>query len=326
MKKEFVKVMGIALVCIGLFCAAFIGINSRTLAAIQDEPESVALDPVTVAAPPAPLEEVVPPQDFQSPTVTTYVFVKPDQYPGTNNLSPEEVVEFAAMYIWEMLGVCVDGTHFNIWYTNCPSATRSTWSGSVKTRSVSDIAYVIDDEDEEAITITRMRLVEKDGETVLVEDPTLAYPYWEEPRQLFSFSIDAITGERISLLKITPELFTSENRRDLLHANQDLIPATIDNIEEYKNAALDFAKRHFNNTEIVSIEFDRAFPALLGKDDSGYVVVQTIRLDFLATDSTGREAEIMILSGTMDLHSINTHHNDMIPGFVFEGCPGPGEK
>ena len=326
MKKELFKIMGIALVCIGLFCAAFMGINSITLAAIADEPETINLDPVIVAAPPAPLEEVVPPQDFQSPAVTTEIFTRPDHNPNTSVLSPEEAVEFAAMYIWEMLGVCLDGTHFNIWYTNCPSTTRSTWSGSVKTHSIHDITYVVDGYDDEVISITRMRMVERDGETVLVEDPSLAYPYWEEPRQLFSFSIDAITGERISLLHIIPELFTSENRRDLLHANQDLIPTTLDNMEEYKNAALTFAKRHFNNTEVVSIEFDRAFPALLGYDDSGNVIVKTLRLDFLATDSTGREAEVMILSGTKALHSINTHHNDMIPGFVFEGCPGPGEK
>jgi hypothetical protein len=104
-----------------------------------------------------------------------------------------------------------------------------------------------------------------------------------------------------------------------LDGQLDLLGLSAQTVESYRQRVSELAERHFNNTSVTDIELLR-----LGAEyePNG---ISLLFLEFTAKDNTGREAEIRIPAegSRFQMINIQTSHNDMIPGFVFEG-PGIG--
>jgi len=150
----------------------------------------------------------------------------------------------------------------------------------------------------------------------------------------YSFTICAVSGERIDISQMIShaavndvsaalrELHNDVSRRDEL-VNLRSAGQPPENLDEYAQAAKDFAAKHFIGTEIASVEFVNASAAGFDLDENGKLFVAAQQLLFTVTDSTGREAEVAINRETKDLLRIITQHNDVVPGYNFE-TPGVG--
>ena len=284
--NEFIKMIATAILCIGVFSVAFMGINSIVFAAATNGAESIPLTTTSVNIP----TENVPPEGFQSPTLTIYVPMHEWHHdPSTNvhAMSAEEAAELGAQYIWEMFGVCIDGKVVEMAYTAWSSMTRY-WQGTVA-NSIEDI---------------------------------------ENHDTLFFFALDAVTGERINIhcTRTAPSRdpralgATNEEFMHIRRGSLNTDPPTCMDI--YEEAAKNFAAKHFQHTEVESIVFESALPALFERDDDGNIIALSQILTFVITDCTGREARIGFIAATKELTHILTSHNDIVPGYIHGG---PGE-
>ena len=95
-------------------------------------------------------------------------------------------------------------------------------------------------------------------------------------------------------------------------------------VEECKKAAANFAAIQFNSTKVISVEFVKESSSAYALDENGSIIlVPSKLLQFIATDSTGREAKMSITAETKELSHIITQHNDIVPGYNVES-PGLG--
>jgi len=280
-----------AVLSIGLFSTAFIGVNSLAFAAATDKTESIPPVTATVYIPTA---DTFMQGDYQAPELTVYQNHNEWYTASANALTPEAAAELGAQYIWDLFGESIDGKTVEMNYTAQPYHTRAYWHG--------------------AVADTREDLENHDTQ--------------------FRFTICAVSGERIDissavLAEISPEikealsaLMNDNSRRDktVRVRSGGEPPAQLD---EYAQAAEDFAAKHFTGTEVVSVEFRSAAVAGFELDENGNIVMNGQRLLFTVTDSTGREAEVAISRETRELFSIGTQHNDVVPGYNYD-APGIG--
>ncbi|MCL2372747.1 MAG: hypothetical protein FWC78_05025 [Defluviitaleaceae bacterium] len=114
-------------------------------------------------------------------------------------------------------------------------------------------------------------------------------------------------------------------------AASDITPARL---EAYTQKALELAQRHFHQTTVQTIEIGDAwrsggasmfFTEELYVNEAGDIAATIGSISFLVTDNTGREAEVRIPTATAHwrLTSVQTMHNEFIPGFEYHG-PGIG--
>jgi hypothetical protein len=224
-----------------------------------------------------------------APQNLTITVIDNGREPAPNALSPQAAATLGAQYVYDMFEASTDGMFVGIWYAMWDSQTRPYWLGQI---SSSEAAFF-------------------DNEV------------------LFSFAIDAITGERIDISRI-PERSEGELTALMVGDNRDAFmvlrntpvepPARL---EPYLDAATAFAQRHFANTEVASIGFTHISPRAVGLDEAGNLVVTAHQLGFIAYDSTGRSAIIAIDEASLGLIFIHTQHNDIVPDF---NTPGPAER
>ena len=287
--KNFMKVTAIAVLAIGLFSAAFLGINELAFAAstngVENIPLMASVDMPTVPA---------PPEGFQSPKIAVIDDIQASYFSPAqrraNALSAEEAAEIGAQYIWELFGESIDGTVLVMTYTHWPNSTRSVWVGSV-----------LEPEGIDVNTFTQ--------ETF---DPNV--------RRLFSFNIDSVTGMRM-------DMFADSNFSTLAGISELCWETVVSGAMEptftthpgHETAAREFAQRHFNASTVVDIQFqaEMSTPLVLDQDVNGNIFATDYSLKFYVTDNTGRTAELVISMQTGQLLFLWTSHNDVIPGFQF---------
>jgi len=308
-KKEFIKVAAATALCIGVFCAGFLGVNNLALAAALDVTENIrpVTTSVAVPAPPTVVSEDAGQSDFQPPELTVIQSIvlannETEIIPCTNALSVEDAAQNGARYVWDIFGECMDGAVVFMSYAAWPSYNRNYWIGVFA-------------ESEEALF---------------------------DQREFFRFTIDAVTGERIDIFgpnrtqmfadpEMADEVMAAvmELRRDP-NRNTDGFNAfnaffqlrqgeTAVDFEEHAQAATEFATIHFANTEVVSVQVKGVATSAWGFDEDGNLISIARHIILSATDCTGRIADIAIDEETKTLIRLTTMHNDIIPGFRNRG-------
>jgi len=284
--KEILKAALISVISIGILSAGFIGLNGRAFAAATNGGNVIPLAPVSAQGVTAPIFIGSVADDFVEPTFTIEL-MRNDRTPGPNAITSEQAAMLGAMYIWDMFGICINGMHIEMWYSAWPSQTRTYWSARV------------------------------------LESPCTEMDHGPN----ISFNIDSVTGERIDIFHSRPTLMSDEamevinamrgDTEQMMAFRSMAIAAPIEIVDEYKQIALDHAARHFTATEVVTVEFS-AFGVTGWKLDSyRNLTPSSYALHFIVTDNTGREAFLSFEMETGKLLSINTQHNDVIPGFDF---------
>ena len=227
-------------------------------------------------------------------------------------ITAETAAELAAQYIWDVLGESIDGMVVEMSHLNLPSSTRTQWHGLV----------LLDDSVE----------IEKITQSFVIDGVVHNETFEIEVRPvLFSFMIDAITGERISLFQ---EL--SSNRFDDIRTDSAITRAEMsiaraqlalrnsplsaqfetEQLEAYMQLAREYAEKHFNTSTIANIDYVRSHPLFFGRNNhTGRIEVTSYTVTVSVVDNTGREALVTIITESKQLHSIDTQHNDIATGF-----------
>ena len=363
--SEIVKIAMAVILSIGLFSAAFLGINSYAFAAATNKTENLPpvattasatatakaatapaavnnktenLPPVAATAPAtatvkaatamataaaaannktendppaaaaiaAPAMEAVPPTEYKKPEMTVYQQHNEWFTPSANALSPEEAAEIGAKYIWDMFGESIDGKTVGMYYSAHPSHTRAYWHGTVAD--------------------SRENL-----------DPTDMENY--DPQ--FWFTLCAVSGERIDIanervdmlgmprekyraLWTEINMLDQEETEELIRLRDEYPPP--ERLDEYTQMAESFAAKHFNNTEVIGSRLSEynSFGDFALDENGKIIIAPNWSIWFTVTDSTGREADLGINMITGELMNLLTQHNDIVPGYSYEGPPGVG--
>ena len=322
MKKEFIKVAAATAVSMAAFGIVFIGANHFALASATSNTQPLAsaqqhndtsIVRVVSQEPQTPSGAWT--QTNVNPTASTArtnnaqgasstlvanpdarVDIMPSATPSANAISTELATEIGAQYIFDMFGADIGDKTVHLIYSAHPSMTRTFWRG----------------------------IVTESGQT-------------DRNNELFEFTLDAVTGQRINISNrggaapnmseevraALNEFFQDHSRfEEQLALRQGQPPAQLD---AYLQTARNFAALHFNNSEVVNIEFVNSNALSFDLDEQGNLVAVGLQLIFTATDSTGRVADISISSETHELIWLLTESNDIVPGFNYVGSePGRG--
>ena len=284
---------------VGVFCTMFIGANSLAFAAANNREAGV---PANTSQANTGARENVVPEGFETPSIT--VVENHERNTGTksaNALTAEEAAALGAQYIWEVMGESIDGTTVEVYYMSFPSSTRPYWYANVITGT--------------EMQMLQMPVIGDDGQYVLDEDGYILmedYREYEIETYSFYFVLDGVTGERISIYRDQLHEFR------MVDTNRLPEPKTQDEIDaekaqframssQYSSLVEEYAQRHFSNTNVVSVEFDFGFSRFEGIP----------QLQFIATDDTGREANITFDVNSKQMVALCTQSNDIVPGFNF---------
>ena len=323
-KKEggVLKPVLISVACIVLFSAAFVGINNLAFAEATNRAEGMPLATMTAEVPTevspvaisrtatvAPTRvgnssEYAPTENFPpafNENATSGVFRPPAHmtiYENPNQpyvtmphirISHEEATLLGAHYIWDMFGESIDGLYVSLLYATWPSHTRSFVMGEV--------------------TNTKVDRFEMDWHTEV----------------LFSFTLDAVTGERISVFRfrgtdMSDEVFefllNNQDNRDLRLAMRTVDTLPFEQLEDFTALVTALAGKHFTESEIVDVEFQQRFGAGFAIEN-GELVVTDHNISFTVTDSLGVVADVIVNESTRQLVTLCTSNSFIVPGFSF---------
>ncbi|MCL1949028.1 MAG: hypothetical protein FWF59_04775 [Turicibacter sp.] len=131
----------------------------------------------------------------------------------------------------------------------------------------------------------------------------------------YTFLLDALTGERVDILGHTAEWENLGEIIPYLPADFENLPPTIlyPDYEEALEAAMEFARRHFNQTQVVRGAFSAAWPIHVIWNAATQEPTIPFALTFQVLDERNRVATIIINSDTLELISLSTRFNDFMP-------------
>lgn len=239
--------------------------------------------------------ENLPTEELPAESVPTTENTDNSTVQRTYPLSKEEARQIGANYILDVFGTDISGMYV-LMDTLDYGGRTNTWWGTVTERELDPNA----------------------------RNPEIAY----------TFAIDGITGERLSIAQHNnapqssppmqePEIeycmtdereawleawqthqdarqAASMNFFDMTISQQiaasDLTPQAI---EQYTQRAMHYARRHFNPSTVTDIQLLSMFPCVSSWiDSSGNLIPNITLLTFTATDDTGREAHVSIPTAT----------------------------
>ena len=339
--KGIVKVVTMSALSLGLFSAAFVGVNNLAFAAATSD-----ATPLEIAAAPIVAQQVAHlPQGetsseasaFTPPNITVIqaeaIRGESVQEVPSTAISMEEAALIGAEYIWDVFGTNIDGMYVEMMYALTPGFTRPTWIGSVSAeRPVRPDFGALNNAASAGSTL--MPAVE-----IRVLPPS------------YSFRIDALTGMRVDISYLHPSFNRPQLQltdEEILQQRMEIIESetissyrsgwfemiaetqleqsgiTPERLEHYESQALELAQRHFNLTAVQDIRLGDAQSETL-TFNSGTFTSSFYTITFTATDNTGREAIIRIPTENAGWRftSVSTLHNDFIPGFSYDR-PGIG--
>ena len=330
--KEFFKIAAVTLAAVGVFGALLLGANHLSLmAATHGEatltpaleyvniPENLAFagyqssDEYT-----GDTESIASPEYIYGITViVTHGAVCPLA------LAPEEAASIGAQYILDIFGHRIDGMYVEMDFMDRGTINRSVWRGAVSVNN--------------RYTLARQAYANKRVQEFMdayAENPEIAdmrrndrgfvdlSVYFEYIPADFYFVIDAITGERIDVAHraIQNGGRTADEMRAArqLAAERDLprsiLVANLSDQEIYEllQIAGYYGQRHFTNSTVVDIHFIAAHNNL-GLDYYGNISLFPGNAHLKATDDTGRVASISICLEILQVTSISTMSNDLLP-------------
>ena len=307
--NEFLKVVLISILSIGLFSAAFMGFNQIIFVAATAEP--TPLNPPTAimdhfSGNQAEVIGESATNTFTTPSLT--VFPSPHQHYHVipvAAMSMDAAVQIGARYIWDVFGADLEGMYVEMLFNAHPSQSRSYWTGTVRTEWF-DYADIADDDRDARIAL----------------NDAIKY----------QFRIDAITGKRIDIRSS----FQSSESLDALRTraiNETMaertfmmqigwfdmnlceqlgfLRVTTSSIASYIATAQSLGNAHFNTQGLTGSL--RGVRTQLGDDGLELAAIQYVLI------YNNREAIINVPTSVVFFGSYNieTNHNDFIPGFRF---------
>ncbi len=334
--KELFKIAGAAALTLMLASGAFIGINSVAFA-LATQPEEM---PVTGDVKSAYQVVQIEPEDYTEPALTVIMRENldengkpyPHNIPGPSAMPYEEAAQIGARYIYEMFGESIDGKVVEMGYAAWPYSSRAYWHGTVAD-SLEDLKLPGSGE---------LKFEAEEGFTLAAAEGHIH-------ETLYSFYIDAVTGEWVSIyptLNIAEPTELGEGKSytlspEELEAMQYKAPEDAD---VYAQVAREFAQRHFRHSTVVSVEFvmislnqgsrsetieqAKAYREAYQEDKDKpftFTLYEKGRsIAFSVTDDTGRTAYVDIYMDTKQVTSLDTTGSDFIPGYTYESIDGVG--
>jgi hypothetical protein len=148
---------------------------------------------------------------------------------------------------------------------------------------------------------------------------------YEDPT-IFSFTIDAVTGEWVMISENQPApqrgegLGKAVTRAEL----ETLMKQPPAQLEEYIAIAKEFAEKHFNLSKVSGAEFDCLYfqynsKSLNAGNDTVEILEKGTTISIKVTDDTGRAALVSINMDTNKAFALDTKDSDHIPGYNHEG-------
>jgi len=343
--KDVLKVAAVSALAVGMFSAAFMGVNRLAFAAATNDATTleIAAAPFTAQATAYTMQDEQDEQDepatdtavFTPPTVT-FVNHTPQEVPS-HAISKEEALLIGAEYIWDVLGGCIDGMYVEMSYFMMPGFTRPFWLGSVTTEKPPNLDFE-DFEDDlqgwmeaQVFTSYFFRLDAITGMRVDVSysDPSHTEELVRQPREevwrpLSPYDTPSTPEEERAMrnMEFMSSWFVMSADEQL-----ELSDITPQRLEAYTQTALGLAQRHFDHTTVESIQLGDAwaydstfFMERIEDDGAGGKIVIISSVAFTAVDQTGREAIIRVPTenASWQLISVGTMHNEFIPGFSYE--------
>jgi hypothetical protein len=290
--KEILKVVGVSLATLGVFGAAFAGINHLAFNNAFDSPtpfdavEAQAVSPTTLAT----TELFVPP----SITIVPFHF---DEEAPANAMPMEEAAHVGAQYIWDAFGKSIDGMYVIMTYMDCRLRQGQwRWQGTVA-------------------------LPDEMPENTATFEPQ---GVWEWGEIVFSFAIDSVTGERIDISYFTPRgnhppriidfdtqaLWETPRGQEIRAMDNDQLAEfaglSQEQLNAFKQEALELAQAHFINSADVNIKpgtfvdtptgriYLPSVNVWLDTDEDGEIIGTFENIQFIATDENGNQAVVVI--------------------------------
>lgn len=262
-------------------------------------------------------------ESFVMPRLTIFVFEdRLDDFRSYQAIPPyalsvEEAAFIGAYYVWDVLGKSIDGMYVRMLFNDSSLSTRTHWVGFVSSNI-----------------------------NAVMPQPGPAASEYARRYGVLQFTIDGVTGERIKLwyyddFLVNPTfeeieqhsndmryLAVSSGWSDMsLDERKAKVGLTPERLEAYLQAAMKLAVRHFMGryfdesviSDINLVDYSR-HPLIIDGvlNEKGDFVFVPVRLQFEATDNTGRAAIIRFPIETARWMSpgvyISSLHSDFLPG------------
>ncbi|MCL2402921.1 MAG: hypothetical protein FWC86_01605 [Coriobacteriia bacterium] len=345
--RDAFKMLLIAFLILGAFIASGAGINYLALASatasetievpstIEDMISSQALPSEKFHIPEDPRQIVVEIGTFRGFQTSTVTIIDGnsklcDPRP-TDIVSMERAVQIGMQYVWDIFNEDADGTYIEMTFVDLFSNSKTYWMGTIAVHAEDlgrDIYY--NSASAEPWLTTGLYSFIVDAETGLRVE---IFP-WRDLQQGESYNQWLVRYEEEGFVQFeTGEIVPVSEQdwmREWLEKNLDEQMAYLglnkEDIEPYLEAAREFARTHFNNSELVyeTEKFELSYGYMIRMPDSMLVRkmnndrgVSFAGIRFTISDNTGREANIWVEAETFDLCAlgIRTQHNDVNENF-----------
>jgi len=314
--KEIERIAVVTVLAIAFFTAALLGVNHFAFATtlntivpliaveIHEEPPIVTVQSAALRLA-ATDEPTHIPFEAGSFSIVDRALLLPELVPSSA-MPMEDAAMVGAEYIWDMFGASIEGKYVIMNYSECwIRPGRGLWIGNVVTGDDTNMYW---------------NSPNRDGS-------------WRWGEVIFSFTIDAVTGERRAIHYSSPRgnhaprmfamdthsLWETEVGQALLNKNgfeiADFIGLPRERIDAYRQDALALGTAQFPNSRVIGVELGMTFSTssgsmrmpgvhiVLDRNDRGEIVGTFDGIDFTVTDEHGTEA-IVSISEWMGFRSI----------------------
>ena len=307
-RTQLIKLAAITTLAIALFAVGVFSFNRIHLFAAIGGTQY--LQPITTAVtiPPA----IIEPAGFTPPVFTVVDRGVRSEIMPTHYLSFEVAAQVAAMYVWDVLGISLDGTTVIMSMNPWERSYRTFWSATIQ-----DLPPI------------NTEFQRQDDMLVVIDDALIATD------DVLIVTIDAITGERIGLERINYRhpprcdtiadgeiaLALYNRERELRMGYPDpmyaLQPAWRDQIPEFADIAMAYAGRHLSQgTMWLSKEWNylgsQPVPSYT-RNEFGHVVFSNFLVPFRITVDNGLSVYVTISYASRQVVSISTAGEEFAP-------------
>ncbi len=142
---------------------------------------------------------------------------------------------------------------------------------------------------------------------------------------VFSFTIDAASGKRIRIIDMRAEDTDLPDKTMTREEISKLDKQVPDNLAEFEQLAYEYAEKHFYDDEVASLNYNGMQIESAGRESAGVFKYKETLLSFVAADTTGRDAEIIIVMETNRLAEISDYVSEAERA-AHRGEPAPGRS
>ncbi len=337
--NEVARVAVVSALSIGLFSAAFVGSNNLVFAAATSKTKTLAPPAVTAVN---ITDEDAFPESYQIAGISSDSRENARRETRRTENEERDSAESSERQSRQVAGMAVLFDDRNIERIQGMLRERENADALSVDKAAELGAQYINDVFEEDITGRTVRLNLSYSGRSSAEGEIVQYTWsgrvteseqaLNDGQYIYDFELDAVSGERISV-EIQQKRMTREEEEAFENAGIDeymprayydagennLPEKTITreemerlpeampdiNLEPYEQLAQEFAQRHFHNTKVADVTFDDIRVNITGRNvaTNDYKYNYTT-LSFIASDETGREAEVTLIMETEKLIGI----------------------